>query len=155
MPNISELTDTQAIDAMTLIAELWLEHRGREAYGVMQKTYQSAAETKNQLPAWAMGEASFSSELAEKCRTGLQLMLTGRDPDTRQWVRQAINQVQAPREQAVDPLTLAIGGTIFIGFVLVSRVKKIGPEGVEFYEGLPEGMAKLLKEAATFLKDLA
>lgn len=52
----------------------------------------------------------------------------------------------------LDPATLAVGGLVLIGIILAVRVKKVGAGGAEFYKGLPEETARLLKAATTFFK---
>ena len=63
-------------------------------------------------------------------------------------------RVTSPGAQVIDPLTLAIGGTILIGLVLAARVRHIGPGGAKFDPGLPEGLGKLLKAAGGFFGGL-
>jgi hypothetical protein len=55
--------------------------------------------------------------------------------------------VGAAKVQALDPITLSIGGIILIGAILAARVKKIG--NVEFYQGLPKETADVIKAAAS------
>jgi hypothetical protein len=151
---MAELTDKQAIDAINVVAELWLEEKGRTAYAVMQATYARADQKKVALPPWARGPAQETPELANIARATLTAILEGSDPDARRWAREALRRVEGSKAQVIDPLTLAIGGTFLIGLVLAARVKKIDKSGVEFYEGLPKELVDLVKAAGTFLKGL-
>ena len=108
---MSELTDRQAIDAINIVAELWLEEKGRTAYAVMQATYARAELKKVVLPPWAKGPAKETPELANLARATLTAIMEGSDPDARRWAREALRRVETYKVQVVDPLTLAIGGT--------------------------------------------
>ena len=62
------------------------------------------------------------------------------------WTREAIEKVRKIQAHVLDPFTLSIGGAILIGAILAARVRRIGP--VEFYEGVPENLAKVIKAGA-------
>jgi hypothetical protein len=151
---VVSLTDQQAVNAVRLLAEAWLEGRGRQAYGVMQNAHAFAERQKLSLPDWASGKAPPDAEGIKACRVALKLVLEGNDGEARNWAQSAIQRVKSPTAQVIDPLTLAIGGTLLIGLVLAARVKHIGPGGADFEPGLPDGLDKLLKAAGQFFSGL-
>jgi hypothetical protein len=73
------------------------------------------------------------------------------DPDEQEWARSALSKTQEVKAQIIDPLSI---GLILGGLILASRVKKVGPNGVEFYEGIPDGLAKVLKAVPSFFGKL-
>jgi hypothetical protein len=149
--DIKALSDQQAVDAVNLLAESWLDGRGREAYAVMQKARAFTDKNHVDLPLWAIGPAKVTPDVAETCRIILMIVVEGRDAQAGDWARAAVSKITGKKAYAVDPLTLAIGGTNLIGLVLAARVKRIDGKGVDFEPGLPNGLEKLTKAAGGFL----
>lgn len=143
---IANLSDIGAVNALQSVAAKWFKGDGLEAFVVVQK----ASERVSGRPAMA--------ELPELTRlmTGLlaRRLLTelegGTDPRVAGWTREAVAEVTLAKGRMFDPLTLAIGGGVLIGAILAARVRKIG--AVEFYEGVPEELALLLRAGEDVLR---
>lgn len=156
MNDVDRLNDTLAVRAVANVAEKWFDRRGLQAHTVVTRTQRYARNQDSSLPVWATEEATdeqtlVTPESGEACRTALRFLLNSDDPEVRSWTRTAIDEANQTQVHFVDPITLAVGGLVLGGLILAARVKKIGPDGVEFYEGIPEELANVLRAGANFL----
>ncbi|MEE9586680.1 MAG: hypothetical protein V3V97_01470 [Hyphomicrobiaceae bacterium] len=153
MTDANDLSDTQAVDALNYLAEQWLDHRGRQAYAVMQHTYASAQRQAMPLPTWASAGPSADPVVADAARRALDQVRNGDDAEASEWAEAAIIRVTGAGARMIDPISMTIGGLTLIGFVLAARIARVDRQGekIEFYEGMPD-LAGLLREAAGFLK---
>jgi hypothetical protein len=87
------------------------------------------------------------AQAGSNARRALTAMVDCEDQDVRAWAQFAVTTPVAAKGQMVEPVTATL---CLAGLILASRVKKIGPDGVEFYEGVPDGLAKVLKAAKNF-----
>jgi hypothetical protein len=156
MTDVDRLNDTLAVQALADVTKKWLDERGLQAYAVMIRTQGYARRQNLSLPAWATTEVPTDQEIlvtpesGEASRAALRYLLDGDDPEVRDWTRAAVDKANQTQAHVIDPLSLAVGGLILGGLILASRVKKIGPDGVEFYEGIPEQLAQVLRAGANY-----
>lgn len=146
--NTTDLSDLAAVEALCQVAREWLLNRGLDAYQIYHETRETAASRYDQLPIWIKGQPR--NELEESgpfARRILATLLVSTDGEVQEWTETAIRKVDESKAHVLDPLTLGIGGLILIGAILAARVKKIG--AVEFYEGIPENLAAVLKAGAS------
>ncbi len=144
--NIRQLGNEDAVKALSLVAEAWMINRGREVYLTFHRTIQKAGDSYSSLPDWAREDPTATNESGDFARRMLTALIDAEDEEVRVWTVEALKTVYDPKAH-FDPITLSIGGVILIGAILAARVRKIGP--VEFYEGVPENLAKVLKAGAS------
>ena len=144
--DIRQLGDEDAVKALSLVAEAWMANRGREVYLTFHGTIQKAEDSYSSLPDWARKSAKATNESGDFARRMLSSLIDAKDDEVRVWTSDALKTVYDPKAH-FDPITLSIGGLILIGAILAARVRKIGP--VEFYEGVPENLAKVIKAGAS------
>ena len=150
MSKVDELTDVMAIEAIALVSQSWFEERGLEANGVLRQSEDYARRQNLAIPEWATEPGIVTAESGRACRFALDSMLTAEDEQVRSWARTAVDKVAGEKVQALDPISIAVGGLVLGALILASRVKKVGPDGIEFYEGIPKELANVLKAAANF-----
>jgi hypothetical protein len=156
MNDVDRLDDTLAVKAVADVTEKWFDERGLQAHTVITKTQSYARRQDFSLPVWATEEVTdqqslVTPESGEACRTALKFLLNSDDPEVRSWTRTAVYEANQTHVQFIDPLTLAVGGLVLGGLILAARVRRIGPDGVEFFEGIPEELANVLRAGANFL----
>jgi hypothetical protein len=149
--DVGDLTDEQVVAALRLVGKAWIESRGLEAFAVMQDARTYADRHALALPEWTF-DATADGVPGELCRRALEYVVAGSDAQARNWAHAAIEQVSKAKAYMLDPATLAVGGLVLIGIILAVRVKRVGAGGAEFYKGLPEETARLLKAATTFFR---
>jgi hypothetical protein len=145
--NVDSLSDKAAARALTDVTQQWFAARGLQANRVLRQTEKYAERNAFALPAWATESNEGTPEAGKASRFALRLLLEDDDPEVRSWARHAVRQAQEVQAQVIDPLSI---GLILGGLILASRVKKVGPDGIEFYEGIPPELAKVLKAGASF-----
>jgi hypothetical protein len=144
---LSTLTDAECIGLLRLMARRWFEHDGVSALIVYQKVEGCLKEHEVALPGWLEGPAQGASvDLARASRAALQAIADGEDEVAKKWIEEEIADLETAHGHMFDPLTLSILGATLIGSILAARVKKIG--SVEFYQGIPPELAKVLKTVA-------
>ncbi len=144
--DLQQLSDEDSVKAISLIAESWMANRGREVYVAFHGTMARAGDAYKNLPVWARDAPVVTKESGAFARRMLGALNDAQDEEVRVWTDEALRKVHEPTAH-IDPVTLSIGGAILIGAILAARVKKIG--SVEFYEGVPENLAKVIKAAAS------
>jgi hypothetical protein len=142
---IGRLSDGAAVRALAMVGERWLEESGVDAFAAYQTARAKVGPRWDALPAWARGAPKVTKESARFARKMLDALLDGNDPTARAWALEALQEVETPRVQALDPLSLGIIGSTLVAAILAARVKKIGP--VEFFEGIPKELANAIKAA--------
>lgn len=142
---IQKLNDNDAVNALSLVVDAWMSHRGREVYLTFHGTLQKAADSYSTLPAWARENPIATKESGDFARRMLEVLIDAKEDEVREWTRDALKVVYTTKAH-VDPITLSIVGAMLIGAILAARVRRIGP--VEFYEGVPENLAKVIKAGA-------
>ncbi len=147
--DIQQLGNEAAVEALSLVAQAWMVHRGLEVYKTYHGVRSKAAESYEGLPSWARDAPVATDESADFARRMLTVLSDSSDDEVQLWTQEALEKVQKAQVHAIDPLTLSIGGVILIGAILAARVKKIG--SVEFYKGIPENLAKVIKAGASLL----
>lgn len=141
--DIQGLSDENAVAALSIVAQLWIQAQSGEAEAAMEAA--RASPSFRLAPAWATKSATPLPESGDFSRHILVSLYNSDDETVKNWTRQAVAKVAGPRHYAIDPVSLAIGGTILIGAILAARVKKAGP--LEFYEGVPAELADVIKSA--------
>jgi len=144
--DIEQLSDKDAVKGLSLVAEAWMANRGREVYVTFYGTIEKAGDSYSGLPDWSRNAQLSLEESGEFARRMLASLADATDDEVRVWTAEALSSVSDPHVH-IDPITLSIGGIILIGAILAARVRKIGP--VEFYKGIPEGLAKVIKAGAS------
>ncbi len=152
MTDVNLLSDDLAVRALSEVTQRWFAERGLQAHAVLRETEGYAYRQELSVPDWAIDQSVVTAESGEASRAALETLLHAEDPEIRNWTRTAVERVYQTRAQVVDPLTLAVGGLVLGGLILAARVKKIGSGGVEFYEGVPEGLANVLEAGANFFQ---
>jgi hypothetical protein len=148
--DLSKLTDAQCVALLRLMARRWLEHSGVQAFTAYQKFQQEVQARTLALPAWLeAAPGSPPAELVQASRAALQAIADGEDENAKAWLNAELADMDAAQGHMFDPISLAILGATLIGCILAARVKKIG--SVEFYEGVPPELAKVIKAAAPSL----
>jgi hypothetical protein len=145
--NVDALDDRAAMKALGEVTEQWFIARGLQANTVLRQTEKYAQRNELTIPAWATDSSSGSKEAGNAARHALKLLLEDDDQEVQAWARHALNDVEGVKAQIIDPLSI---GLILGGLILAARVKKVGPDGVEFYQGIPPELAKVLKAGASF-----
>jgi hypothetical protein len=149
---VDALDDRAAMKALSGITEQWFTSRGLQANSVIRQTEKYAQRTGLTIPGWATDSSEGSPEAGKAAKQALKLLLEDDDPEVQAWTRSVLSQSEIAKAQIVDPLSI---GLILGGLILASRVKKVGPDGIEFYEGIPPELAKVLKAGAGFFKRFA
>lgn len=90
----------------------------------------------------------MSEALAGFYKRVLQELLSSADAESVAWLNQALDGPRSPDRAHSTIAALAIVGATAIGLVLAARVKRIGK--IEFYEGVPEEVAKIIERVASF-----
>ena len=151
MTDIASLTDKQAIAAANFAIREWIKVAGPEALAIWQKI-ESVSKKEGPLDGWVLEPSAEDPRAADLGRRILEAFLSSserRGPDLHVWARQGIDAAIEAQAQVLDPISAAVVGTLAIGLVLAARVKSIGPAGVTFYRGLPPGLSKIVKLAAS------
>jgi hypothetical protein len=155
MNGVDRLNDTLAVRALSEVTQRWYAERGLQALAVLRETESYAHKQNLYIPNWAIesgDQGIVTAESGKACRAALKALINDDDPQIRSWTRSAVERANQTQVQALDPVSLAVGGLVLGGLILAARVKKIGPEGVEFYEGIPEELAKILGAGANFFQ---
>lgn len=155
MIDVSKINDIAAIEALSEVTQMWFAKHGLQAYAVIRETENYTSRQQIALPSWVTEPSISTTEAGKACRVALTLLLIDADPAAREWSSTAVEKAARTQVQAFDPVTLAVGGLVLGGLILAARVKKIGPDGVEFYEGIPKELANVLKAGANFFKTFA
>lgn len=153
MPQATDLNDNQAIAAMQLVAQSWLKSDGVAAFNVMADAREYERTKSLDIPGWANGmppsDSTERGQVAQYCRAALTTLLDSDDNQARGWAQSAIQKVTAPQGHVLETVLL-VKGAIMVAMILAARVKKIDSQGVEFYQGMPEGLSKMLSAAGSF-----
>lgn len=155
MNDVDRLDDTLAVRALSEVTQRWFADRGLQANAVLRETEGYAHRQNLSLPSWTIYEGEqgiVTAESGEACRAALKVLIDDEDPEIRGWTRSAVERANQTQVHMLDPVTLAVGGLVLGGLILAARVKKIGPDGVEFYEGIPEELANVLEAGANFFQ---
>jgi hypothetical protein len=149
MTDVEQLSAEQATVAANFVVQEWIRAAGLEALALWQ-AIEKARKDQGPIETWVADPKSNDPEVAELCRHILKVFLntpTAKGLDFRRWAQQGIDKATQARGHVLDPVSLLIGGTLLIGLVLAARVKRIGD--VEFYEGIPENVADLVKATSS------
>lgn len=149
--NVETLDDRAAMKALGEVTEQWFEARGLEANKVLRQTEKYAQRNKLAIPEWATDASQATPEAGKAAKKALKLLLEDDDPEVQAWTRKAVSETEGTKAQIIDPLSI---GLLLGGLILASRVKKIDKHGVEFYEGIPAELAKVLKASTSFFGHL-
>ena len=82
----------------------------------------------------------------------LSALMNGTDNEVTMWTEQALKEVSEAQAQALDPVSIALMGSILIGSILAARVTKIG--SVELEKDLPASLGDVLKAAFSFVSPI-
>jgi hypothetical protein len=148
--DVRNLGDVAAVRALSEVAQRWFEARGLQANVVMRQTEQYAHNNGLTIAVWAIEPQAPSPEAGAASRRALAALLIDDDLEIRSWAKDAVAAAKQTQIQVLDPLTLAVGGFVLAGLILAARIKKVGPDGAEFYEGIPKELANVLKAGANF-----
>jgi hypothetical protein len=144
-----------AVRALSEVTQRWLSAHGLEAYTVIRETEGYARTQRLTIPDWADKPTASEQDAGEACRFALTALLKDDDQEIRAWTNEALAKAQQTQAQVLDPITLAVGGLVLGGLILAARIKHVGPDGADFYEGIPPELAKVLKAGANFFSGLA
>jgi hypothetical protein len=145
---IEALDSVAAVQALRNVAQRWIEHRGLEAFCVIDSIRRTYRTQYEQPPGWLLSnQGSPPDELVSVSKMALDAILDGEDSDSSGWVEVELADLSVARAHVLDPISLAIVGASLIGIILASRVKRLG--NIEFYEGLPPETVELVKHALT------
>jgi uncharacterized protein YfaQ (DUF2300 family) len=145
--DVNSLDDRAAMWALSEVTERWFAERGLEANQVLRRTERYAQRNALTMPDWATDSSDGSPEAGRAAKIALQVLLEDDEEEVRAWTRDALARLGVVQAQVIDPLSI---GLILGGLVLAARVKRISKDGVEFYEGIPPELAKVLKAGASF-----
>jgi hypothetical protein len=145
VPDIDALSDKQAIEALQFAVRHWIKRSGPEALLIWQRIEQ-AKDPNASLERWVIDPSADPGQAANASRKALKVFLERRQSeDLAVAAQKGVDAVLRPHAHVFDPASAAIVGLLAIGLVLAGRVKNINRDGVEFYQGLPPGLEKLLK----------
>ncbi|MGF1580370.1 MAG: hypothetical protein ACFCD0_13490 [Gemmataceae bacterium] len=146
--SIDDLTDEAALRVATRLSESWFKLEGWEAFTAVNPIDRKVVASKDAMPEWVIDPAASKSDAAGVAKLALKVVLEGDNTKAKEWVGAALREEEKPKGHALDPFTAIIGGVVLVSLVLAARVKKIDGKGVEFYEGLPEGLGDIIKTVA-------
>jgi hypothetical protein len=149
---IDRLNDILAIRALSEVTQDWFSNRGLQANVVLRESEDYARRQGIVIPEWSIAPGAVTTESGKACRIALKALFHDDDQEIRGWTQKAVEKASQVQVQALDPVSLAVGGLILGGLILASRVKKIGSDGIEFYEGIPKELADVLKAGSTFFE---
>jgi hypothetical protein len=147
---IDHLNDSEAVNVLSKVAELWIGGNGVMATRILVNTERFAHRGKVELPAWLEDPSVDLVESGKAAKFALKQLLESEDEATADYRRLAEAALaRRPKGSAyvIDPITV---GFLLAGLILASRVKRVGPDGIEFYEGIPKSLADILKAGANF-----
>jgi hypothetical protein len=138
------LGNEAAVKAARDIAEAWFNTEGWEAHLAVDEVRTAATDALRELPPWVARPDSDLERAGAFSRYVLAALEDPTVPEVKDWVGKAVADAQELKAQAIDPVTLGIGGAILIVAILAARVRRIG-SAVEFFEGIPEELVDILK----------
>lgn len=147
MREIESLSDKQAIEALQVVIRRWMERSGPEALVIWQRIEDAKAPGTSIEP-WVLDPNADPVQAAAAARKVLRIFLQEghlRTFDFATLTKDGIDDVSRARGQVFDPMSVAVIGTLAIALVLAARIKRVNSTGLEFYEGLPAGLEKILK----------
>jgi len=148
MIDAPQLTDEQAISAANFVVYEWIKVTGPKVFALSQ-TIEEVRQTHAPIEAWVADPKSADPEVAKLCRRMLDAFLNspqGQEQDFRGWARKGIDKARQAQAQVFDPATTLM---LLTGLVLAARLKRIGPHGAEFFEGLPTNLSKVLDSVSS------
>lgn len=144
---IEKLNDDTAVMVLRTVARKWLEHRGVEAFVVIDKTRREVGSKYDKLPDWLVDlPEDASKQLVDLSKLALKTIVDGEDYQSKSWIEEELKDLEQAHAHALDPISLAIFGATIIGIILAARVKKIGD--IEFFKGVPREVTDIVKHAA-------
>jgi hypothetical protein len=147
---IQNLDGISAVQILRNVARKWIDHRGPEAFIVIDGIRRKYGPGYDNPPPWLLDPPErASAELVALSKRALSAILEGEQSEPRDWVEDELDNSRQARAHVLDPLTLTIVGATLIGIILASRVKKIG--NTEFYEGVPKETVDIVKHATSIL----
>lgn len=151
---IDELSHAQAIKAVQLVAARWSDKDGLTAQVSVQAAHKRAASRKTDIAAFAVGSPKATAANGKIARNVLKAIAASGDRRAREWVRGAVADAKANTGQALDPVSLALGGALLIALILAARLKrvKVGDTEIDFYEGVPKEVVDVVKAGAEAAK---
>ncbi|MCK1517335.1 hypothetical protein IVB22_33495 [Bradyrhizobium sp. 190] len=141
------MNDNQAIEALQIVMRRWMERSGLEALVIWQGIERASA-AGPPIDAWVLDPNADPIQAAAAARKVLRTFVEDghlRTFDFAALTKDGINDISLARGQVVDPMSVAVVGTLAIALVLAARIKRMNASGIEFYEGLPPGLEKILK----------
>lgn len=146
---VGRLSDKQANEAAKFAVGEWIRSSGLEALLTWQKVEKARSE-EGLAERWLFEPSTDEGKAANVSRKILRTFLeVGQfgNANVSAWAREGITLAIGAKGQLFEPLSAGIVGTLAIGLVLASRVKKIG--SVEFFQGLPPNLEKVIKSVAS------
>jgi hypothetical protein len=146
MADTANLGKVASINAIQQVGAKWADEDGQKAVSVLMQVHAYIREHGIELPSWVLNPKVDEDQSSHVSKMALSYLLNDKhDYDTeRHWALAAVETSTGARAQVIDPI---VGGGILIGLILASRVKKIGPDGVEFFPGIPDPLVKVLRFA--------
>lgn len=147
---IEKLNDYTAVEILRTVARRWLEHRGVEAFVVIDGIRRKVGSKYDNVPDWIFERPEDASkQLVGLSKLTLKTIVDGEDHQSKSWVEEEIQDLKQAHAHALDPISLAIVGATIIGIILAARVKKIGD--AEFFKGVPEEVKDIVNYAMKFI----
>ena len=137
---IEALTDSEAVEALQSVTRKWMDRSGPAALLIWQKL--SSAHNPEPLADWLLDPKADMRKAGEASKRALEALKDAKE--FRGLADEAIEATKVARAH-FDPVSLAIMGTMAIGLVLAARTKSVGKDGWTFYEGLPDGLDKIIR----------
>jgi hypothetical protein len=147
---IEKLNDDTAVEILRIVARKWLEHRGVEAFVVIDETRRKAGSKYENLPKWIFERSEHASkQLVDISKLTLKTIVDGEDDQSKGWIEEELKDLKQAHAHALDPISLAIVGATIIGIILAARVKKISD--VEFFKGVPKEIKDIVNYATRII----
>jgi hypothetical protein len=144
---IEKLNDDTAVEVLRTVARKWLEHRGVEAFVVIDEIRRKVGPKYDNFPDWMVDRPEDASkQLVDLSKLALKTIIEGEDHQSKSWIEEELQDLEQAHAHALDPISLAIVGATIIGIILAARVKNIGD--MKFYKGVPREVADIVEQAA-------
>jgi hypothetical protein len=147
MKQVDRLTNKQAIEAAQFVVGKWMQRSGPEALSIWQQIEHAEA-GGDPLEPWLLDTNADTEQAAAASRKVLNAFLESSElqaTDFPNWAREGIADAVQSHGQVFEPVSVAVAGYLAIALVLASRVKKVKKDRIEFYEGLPKGLERIIK----------
>ncbi len=130
---IDNLSDQQAVIAVKAIIEDWFQKEGLKAHLIVSQVNDEAQNRNLNFPEEIYVEETnkISKYNGQYAKVLLKELSQADNPNTRDLVRQKLQEANQSTAQVIE--TIIVTKTILaLGFIFLSRVKKVDRSGIEF-----------------------